>query len=205
MIKSSRPRRTLVLNKSYFPIRIEQMNQVFVNMSKETYLGIDLEYEIDEEHGVQYDKVVSMMPVKTFEEWCNLDVRGYDDYVGTVHGPIRLPSVVICATYNQIKFPKVLFPTNRNIFKRDNFTCGYTGNKLTKDQLSVDHIMPKSRGGKNTWENLITCDRGKNCEKADNTPQEMGWKLKFKPTKPENGLVFEVLRDDWTMFVDSMR
>jgi len=210
MNKSNKARKTLVLNKSYFPIRVEQWKQVFVNMAKGAYLGLDLEYETDESGNLLHDEndklvVTSMLTVKDFDDWIDLPIRPHDDYIRTVHSVVRLPSIVTCATYNQIRYPKVLFPTNRNIFKRDNHTCVYTGKKLARDELSVDHILPRSRGGKNTWENMVTCDRTLNCEKADRTPEEAGLKLRIKPTRPKNGLVFDILRDEWKMFVDSMK
>lgn len=202
---SPKKNRILVLNKSYFPLRIENMQQTFVNMAKGTYLGIDFEYDFDEDGNVKLEQISSLLAVKSLDEWMKLEVRPYDEYVLTIHGPVRIPPVVVCSTFNKIKFPKVQFPTNRNIFKRDEYTCGYTGKKLQKHELSVDHIMPKSRGGKDTWENLVTCDKMVNCKKADMTPEEAGLKLKIKPVRPNNGLVFELLRDEWKVFVDSLK
>lgn len=195
----------LVLNRSYFPLRVENIQQTFVNMAKSTYLGIDFEYDTDDEGNIQLNQISSLIAVKSLKEWMTLDVRPYDDYINTVHGPVRIPPVVVCSTFNKIRFPKVLFPTNRNIFKRDEYTCCYTGKKLQKHELSVDHILPKSRGGKDTWENLVTCDKAVNCFKADKTPHEVGLKLLIKPSKPTNGLVFELLRDEWKVFVDSVK
>jgi 5-methylcytosine-specific restriction endonuclease McrA len=102
----------------------------------------------------------------------------------------------------------VQFPTKQNIFKRDKYTCGYSGRKLQKNELSVDHILPISRGGGNTWENLITCAKEVNTFKDNRTPQECGLKLLWKPGKPSNGiesLVFDNMRDDWNMFLGSMK
>lgn len=200
-----RNNKILVLNKSYFPLRIENVQQTFVNMSKSTYHGIDFEYDVDEDGNIKFDSVSSLTAIKTLKQWMTLDVRPYDEYILTTRGPIRVPSVVVCSTFNKIKFPKVLFPTNRNIFKRDEYTCCYTGKKLQKHELSVDHIIPKSKGGKDTWENLVTCDKMINCRKADMTLAESGLKLKILPTRPSNGLVFDVVRDDWKLFVDSLK
>jgi hypothetical protein len=202
---NSKKNKILVLNKSYFPLRVENMQQTFVNMAKGTYLGIDFEYDVDENGNLKFDEISSLIAVKSLEDWMKLEVRPYDEYINTIHGPVRIPPVVVCSTFNRIKFPKVLFPTNRNIFKRDEYTCCYTGKKLQKTELSVDHILPKSKGGKDTWENLVTCDKMINCRKADKTPEEAGLKLLIKPTRPKNGLVFEVVRDEWKVFVDSLK
>jgi len=197
--------RVLVLNKSFFPLRIEQIQQTFVNMSKGTYLGIDFEYELDDEGIYCFDKISNMITIRSIEEWMNLPIRDFDEVIHTPRFDVRVPPVVVCANFNQIKFPKVMFPTARNIHKRDNYTCAYTGVKLGRSDLSIDHIIPRSRGGRNTWENLVTCDKMLNCEKADRTPKEAGLTLRIKPTKPQNGMVFEVLREEWRVFVDSMK
>jgi hypothetical protein len=194
----------LVLNRSYFPLRIENVQQTFVNMAKATYHGVDFEYNQDEDGKYLLNDISSMLVVKTMKEWMELPIRECDEFIHTVKGPVRIPPVVLCATFNQIKFPKVCFPTNKNIFKRDNYICGYTGKKLTKDELSIDHIIPTSRGGKHTWENLVTCDRTLNGWKSDRTPKECGLKLKITPFKPSNGLVFELLRDEWGTFINNM-
>jgi 5-methylcytosine-specific restriction endonuclease McrA len=79
--------------------------------------------------------------------------------------------------------------------------CGYTGKKLTKDQLSIDHIIPSSKGGQNTWENLITCEKSLNTWKGNKSLKECGLKLLFKPEKPKNGLVFLMSREEWEVFL----
>jgi 5-methylcytosine-specific restriction endonuclease McrA len=73
---------------------------------------------------------------------------------------------------------------------------------LTKDELTVDHVLPSSRGGENSWENLVTCDKTLNIWKSDRTPKECNLKLLNKPVKPKNGMVFSFLREEWKMFVD---
>lgn len=196
--------RILVLNRSYFPLRIEQVQQTFVNMSKGSYHGIDFEYVQDEDGTYNMSEISSMIVIKDMKNWMKLPIRVFDDFIHTVGGPVRIPSVVVCSTFNKIKFPKVMFPTNKNIFKRDNYICGYTGVKLVKERLSIDHIIPTSRGGKHTWENLVTCDRELNGWKSDRTPAECGLKLKIKPHKPKNGLIFDILREEWGTFVNNL-
>ena len=83
------------------------------------------------------------------------------------------------------------------------YTCQYSGKKLNKDQLSIDHILPISRGGKDTWENMVCCDRDVNSAKSNKLPDEAGLKLINKPKKPTNGLVFDTIRDEWKMFLGS--
>ena len=193
----------LVLNKSFFPLRTESVQETFVRMFGNAYLGLDIEFSIED--GVQNTEKVEYINVtKDIDEWLNLPIRDCDDYITTASRQIRVPKIVVCASYNKIKYPKVVFPTNKNIFKRDNYTCGYTGKKLQKHELSMDHIVPKDLGGKDTWENLITCDRELNGRKSNKTLAESGLKLLWKPTKPKNGLVFDNVQDEWKPFVGNI-
>ncbi len=89
------------------------------------------------------------------------------------------PSVI--RLINNVVFYKKVSVTRNNIFKRDNFKCGYCP---SKDNLTVDHILPKSRGGGYTWENLVACCRRCNNKKDNKTPEEAGMKLLVKPFRP---------------------
>jgi 5-methylcytosine-specific restriction endonuclease McrA len=72
--------------------------------------------------------------------------------------------------------------SRRNIIKRDGNKCAYCGKKETN--LTIDHILPKARGGKDTWENLVaSCVRCNN-KKGDRTPEEAGLELNVRPYKP---------------------
>ncbi|WP_457677608.1 HNH endonuclease [Thermovibrio sp.] len=85
-------------------------------------------------------------------------------------------------------------PTRRAVFIRDNFTCGYCG-KIVKDgEATIDHIIPKSKGGKWSWENLITCCSECNQKKGGRTPEEAGMELLFKPKRPSN---FQIDLNRW--------
>lgn len=90
------------------------------------------------------------------------------------------PSVIRLLKYIIIPFKK-LSPSRDNIFKRDGFMCLYCPSKR---DLTIDHIIPKSRGGGNTWENLGTCCTRCNCLKGDRTPEEAKMKLRQVPFKP---------------------
>lgn len=83
--------------------------------------------------------------------------------------------------------------TNSNLFARDLHICGYCGRFTANDKLTRDHIMPKSRGGKDTWENVISCCKKCNNFKDDRTPQEAGLELIWVPYRPvrEEKLIME--------------
>lgn len=74
----------------------------------------------------------------------------------------------------------------RNIFKRDGNVCAYCG---SDDNLTIDHVIPKSRGGKTTWENVITACHICNNKKDNKTPDEAGFNLKIKPKQPSHILL----------------
>jgi 5-methylcytosine-specific restriction endonuclease McrA len=83
----------------------------------------------------------------------------------------HVPKVVVLKRY--IKLPDRMYrPNRRNIFLRDNYSCMYCKKQLDTHELSVDHIVPKSRGGKETWDNLVTACKPCNCLKGDRTPEE---------------------------------
>lgn len=79
----------------------------------------------------------------------------------------------------------------RNVFKRDGYVCQYCG-QVTRD-LTLDHVIPRSRGGGSTWENLVSACRACNHKKADRTPEEAGMKLKHKPGKPNYAVWLDIL------------
>lgn len=99
-------------------------------------------------------------------------------------------------------------PFNRkNIFHRDNYTCQYCGKKGLP--LTLDHILPKSRGGKNTWENIVTACPKCNTLKANRTPLEAGMKMLKQPKRPINHIKFELTKhssdnnDQWGKYIAS--
>ena len=126
--------------------------------------------------------------VTTFQRGFNLVWKGkaevveYDKdcpIVSTV-GTYKRPLIIRLIRYVYIPFKKVPL-TRHNIFRRDGHKCGYCSSK--KD-LTLDHILPKSRGGGNTWKNLVTCCKKCNNAKDDKTPEEAGMKLLVKVYQP---------------------
>lgn len=191
----------LVLNKFYFPVGVETIERTFSNIFSGSVFPLDIAYEVDDDGNVNFNVVESFIAVRSVDEWLKIEIRPYDDFIQTTKGPVRIPQVVICSRFDKIVFSKVQFPTKANILKRDNYTCVYTGKKLSKDEVSIDHILPRSRGGKDTWENLVCCDRELNIWKGDRIPSECKLKLRYAPFKPKNGLIFETYRDEWVTFL----
>ncbi len=90
----------------------------------------------------------------TWNEWITLTIRPPDNAVQTVRSPIRVPTVIVAVKYAKVpkKRPKLCA---RAIRERDGNRCQFTGRVLAPDEGSLDHVVPRSRGGKNSWENLV--------------------------------------------------
>lgn len=105
---------------------------------------------------------------------------------------------LIIRLLNYVKFrPKSIRITRQRIFTRDGHTCTYCG---SKKNLTIDHIIPKSRGGKNTWTNMVTCCSGCNRYKGDKTPEEVGYSLNIKPFEPSifSSVVNQSIESIWS-------
>ena len=198
---NSKKRPILRLNANYFPLGTGTWTDVIVNIFSGAALPLDIIYGQKEDGSYDQSVVEGFNVIRNWDEWRQLEIRDCDDYLHTTSGPIRLPSIVVCSKFKRIVYKTIQFPTKHNIYKRDNFTCAYTGKKLAKDELSIDHVLPVSRGGLNTWTNLVCCAKKVNNFKDNRLPNECGLKLLFKPVKPINGMVFDAIREDWGMFV----
>lgn len=199
--------KVLKLNRFYFPIEILEWRDAVKNIFSQTAVPIDLQYSEDQDpealESFEWSRPVTGdgKKVSAWDEWCNLPVRDWDDTIRTTRGVVRAPSIILCTEYERVKWHKQKFPTKENIWVRDNFTCCYTGRKLTRDELSVDHIVPRSKGGEDTWLNLVTCDKKINCEKGDKDLKDFRLKLKSKPFIPKNTMAFKLMRPEWSKFV----
>ncbi|ELR70100.1 HNH endonuclease family protein [Fulvivirga imtechensis AK7] len=108
--------------------------------------------------------------------------------LNSVSRSFPMPSVIRLTRYVNIPYKGVAL-TRLNVFKRDNFSCQYCG---TDRDLTLDHVLPRSRGGRSLWNNLVTACKRCNARKGDNTPDEAGTPLRIKPFRP-NYVMF--LRD----------
>ncbi len=98
----------------------------------------------------------------------------------SVYQTFPLPSVIRLHRYVYLPY-KGMMLSRQNIFKRDGFHCQYCG---SGNQLTLDHVYPRSKGGKTTWDNLVTACKSCNAKKGDSTPEDAKMPLKLKPYKP---------------------
>jgi len=108
----------------------------------------------------------------------------YDKEIHSVSFTIKLPAVVRLLKMIKWRKKPVKF-SRQNIYIRDNYSCQYCGRKLSPEELTYDHVIPKSKGGKTEWENIVTCCPECNRKKGGRTPTEAGMKLLKKPTRPK--------------------
>lgn len=100
--------------------------------------------------------------------------------IRTVDREFFYPAVIRLYEYKNIPYKGVML-NRTNLYKRDNFTCQYCG---SKKNLTIDHVVPKSKGGKTTWTNLATACHRCNTLKGDKTPEQAGMKLAIPPFRP---------------------
>lgn len=98
----------------------------------------------------------------------------------SVNREFSMPSIIRLNGYVKLPYRGVLL-NRQNIFRRDGNKCQYCGSTM---DLTIDHVVPRSKGGPSSWENLITACRTCNSRKGDSTPEEAGMKYYQKPYKP---------------------
>ncbi len=101
----------------------------------------------------------------------------------TVTTTYPMPSIIRLFNYVNIPYRGSVMLSRHNVFKRDNYTCQYCGSTEV-NSLTIDHVLPRSRQGRSSWDNLVTACRMCNSRKGDLTPQEAGMPLRQQPFKP---------------------
>jgi 5-methylcytosine-specific restriction endonuclease McrA len=167
---------TLVLNKNRQAIRVEPLEKCFCKVfaGRAKFL--------DHETSVAYD----------WDNWFNMfsfpidestEGLGYD-WIKSANRKIRVPEITMVTHYGRMPITEVKL-TRRNILIRDHYKCQYSGKKVTMRDMTIDHVLPQSRGGKTTWTNVVVASQSANVKKANRTPEEAGMKLIKLPTKPK--------------------
>lgn len=114
-------------------------------------------------------------------------VEVLEEYDGAVRSPtvvIKVPAVIRLLR-NFRRFRKPVKFSRINIYGRDSYTCQYCGVKKRATKLTYDHVVPRSRGGKTVWTNIVTCCVECNAKKANRTPEQAGMTLRKQPKQPQ--------------------
>ncbi len=188
----------LVLNRNWQAINIRTPADAFCQMATNAATALDIELG----DGLRAE---ALRPV-TWDEWITLPVRASDHAVRTTRGAIRVPTVIVAVNFARVpkKRPKL---SAKNIRERDGNRCQYTGRLLHPDEGSLDHVVPRSRGGADTWENLVWSAKDVNQRKANRLPHEAGLKLLTVPRAPKELPVTALIRSahgvmDWKLFLN---
>jgi len=183
----------LVLNRNWQGINVRTPEEAFCMMATNVATALEIE---GENH---------IRPVP-WDEWITLPIRDGDNLVRTARGPIRVPTVIVAVNFAKVpkKRPKLCA---KNIRERDGNRCQYTGKLLTPDEGSLDHVLPRSRGGADTWENLVWSSKDVNARKGNRLPHEAGLKLLSVPRAPTELPVTALIRNahgvtEWKLFLN---
>ena len=126
-------------------------------------------------------------------------------HVHSARHAMRVPSVIRLLEYRRIPHQTRAL-SRKNILMRDRYTCQYCHRILPSSELTLDHVVPRSRGGKDAWENLAWSAKEVNQKKADRLPHEAGLKLLSTPRAPKELPVSALIRNtgeqgDWKLFL----
>jgi 5-methylcytosine-specific restriction endonuclease McrA len=159
----------LVLNRHWQAIHVKTPAEAFCMMASDAATALDISEG-------------NFMPTK-WSDWLALSVRDCDQAVKTPRALVRVPTVIIAVNYARVPLRRPRFGA-RGVWERDGGVCQYTGRKLAPKEGNIDHVVPRSRGGKTAWENCVLAHREINSRKADRLPQEAGLRLRKQPAAP---------------------
>ncbi|MBI5300215.1 MAG: HNH endonuclease [Deltaproteobacteria bacterium] len=165
----------LVLNRSFLPVHITSVKRAFCLLYRGVAKAVDEQYQT-------FD----------FRSWAELSEAVHqDEMMGLVGRTIRIPRVILLTAFDRLPKREVRF-SRLNIMIRDNYTCQYCARRLKRSRLNLDHVVPRSRGGKTTWDNVVTSCHECNFKKGGMLPKEAGLRLARSPYRP-NTFPFSLL------------
>lgn len=165
----------LILNRFYMAVRVVNVRRALTLL----YRGCAEVLTVEANQYSNYD----------FEAWCEmsqifaLEKQPGEDYVQAVNFEIQVPRIVRLTRYDKLPQSSVRF-NRKNLFARDNHQCQYCGQTRPVSQLSLDHVIPRSLGGRTTWENIVCSCMKCNSRKGGRTPSQAAMALLSKPIKP---------------------
>ena len=157
--------KVLVLNRSYLPVHITIVRRALSLLYQDVARAVD-------EHYRTFD----------FASWA--DLAASEDSIGLVGRAIRVPRVILLQGYDRVPRRYVRF-SRFNIYARDQNRCQYCGRQFPRPDLNLDHVVPRSRGGTSTWENVVCSCHRCNRLKGGRTPAEAGVRLIRQPRRPQ--------------------
>ena len=156
----------LVLNRLFQAIQVTTVKKAFCLLYKGHVRAVNPDYSTCD-----------------WEDWLDVPPQPEEEFIVTPTVRIRVPRVVLLIDFEGVPRHEVRF-TRKNIFYRDRNKCQYCGHRFTTRDLNLDHVVPLSRGGKSTWENVVCCCIPCNSRKGGRTPEEAHMRLIHVPSRP---------------------
>ena len=189
----------LVLNRFYSPINITTAKRAFTML----FNSIAEVITVEQEGYYAYN----FFSWAEFSEYRRYLQDGHEqDWIHTPKLTLLVPRIIRVLQYSKVYRHRIPL-TRRNIYYRDNNTCQYCGRMFKTRDLNIDHVVPRSRGGKETWENLVCACITCNIRKGNRLPHETGMRLVRRPVKPKlNPVILAHLEKkkyaSWKTFLD---
>ena len=194
---------TLCLNSAWQPIGYKNVQDSICDLYGDNYQALNLTYDQSADGTWDLNTILTMDPVG-WNEWTNLPIRDFDFYIRAATQKIRIPTIIVATNFSKMPKNKPKL-TKNNIKLRDRGICQYTGKKLKSNQGNVDHVIPISKGGANTWHNMVYCSKEINQKKGDKLPEEIGLSLIKSPKepipKPASETIKKPMHRDWMYFL----
>lgn len=165
----------LLVNRHFVPVSVATARRAFILLYGGAARALD-------DDGDTYD----------FDTWYRLPLRGSDDPLPVIGGAVRVPRVLHLTRYDRAPRFTVRL-TRRNLMIRDQYQCQYCGRRPNQRDLNLDHVVPRSRGGLESWENLVVSCRSCNLKKGRRTPVEAGMNLLRTPHVPKWSTATQIL------------
>ena len=165
----------LVINRLYQPVQVTSARRAILLLFGGSAFALD-------DRGELHD----------FTSWRRQPVRDDDEALPIVGGALRIPRVVHLRRYDRARRPVVRL-TRKNVMLRDGHLCQYCAARLPTRDLNIDHVLPRSRGGPDTWENLVTACRVCNLRTGRRTPEEASMHLLRQPVAPRWTVTMQIL------------
>jgi 5-methylcytosine-specific restriction endonuclease McrA len=195
----------LKLNKNWHPVGVDLVSKAICDLMNGVILSMDIVYAMNKDGTPNFDVQEYVNPVD-WDTWINLPVRDWDLNINSPRLNIRVPTVVISKNY--AKIPEKKFrgkPTTEGLAIRDHLIDAYTGDELKFEEATKDHVIPLSRGGTDTYDNVVLTTKEINNKKGNKLNSEAGLKLLFNPYTPKPVLVSHTIRkarhQDWRHFL----
>lgn len=180
--------RVLVLNRNYQPVAVTGVQRAFGLLYGGAAQALDHEFR-------SFD----------FDDWAALGAEHGDDVVRTARYALKVPRVVVLQAYAKMPRSQVRF-SRQNVYLRDKFTCQYCSTRFPRHKLNLDHVVPRSQGGRTSWENIVCSCVRCNLKKGGRTPAQANMRLAKAPTRPSwsslTPSLGKVPYKEWLPFLD---